>query len=168
MFFIGDFTVHHKDWLTFSSGTDRSGEIYYNFLLSQMTLFRWELSYSCPWLWFSQFCSFESFYFLCHYFLFYNGLPSTEKFESCDCLGFYWLLAKLKTWCPLSSHSYDYSVGTVFVVIWEMLLGKIYLNSVQVNFVSIFRMKLMYIFIVVNIRSTLIHSHDFQLFMLLP
>ena len=41
MFFIGDFTVHHKDWLTCSSGTDRSGELYYNFLLSQMTLFRW-------------------------------------------------------------------------------------------------------------------------------
>ena len=41
MFFIRDFTVHHKDWLTYSSGTDRSGEIYNNFLLSQMTSFRW-------------------------------------------------------------------------------------------------------------------------------
>ena len=26
MFVFGDFNVHHKDWLTYSGGTDRSGE----------------------------------------------------------------------------------------------------------------------------------------------
>ena len=29
-----DFNIHHKDWLTYSSGTDRSGELCYNFFIS--------------------------------------------------------------------------------------------------------------------------------------
>ena len=32
VFVFGDFTVHYKDWLTYSGGTDRPGEICYNFL----------------------------------------------------------------------------------------------------------------------------------------
>ena len=39
MFVFGDFNIHHKDWLTDSGGTDRSGELCYNFL-SQTTLLR--------------------------------------------------------------------------------------------------------------------------------
>ena len=31
MFVFGDFNVHHKDWLTYSGGTDRPGELCYNF-----------------------------------------------------------------------------------------------------------------------------------------
>ena len=31
---FGDFNVHHKDWLTYSSGTDRPGELCYNFSIS--------------------------------------------------------------------------------------------------------------------------------------
>ena len=34
VFAFGDFNVHHKDWLTYSSGTDRSGELCYNFSIS--------------------------------------------------------------------------------------------------------------------------------------
>ena len=30
-FVFGDFNVHHQDWLTYSSGTDRPGELCYNF-----------------------------------------------------------------------------------------------------------------------------------------
>ena len=26
-----DFNIHHKDWLTYSGGTDRRGELFYNF-----------------------------------------------------------------------------------------------------------------------------------------
>ena len=39
VFAFGDFNVHYKDWLTYSGGTDRSGELCYNF--SQMTLLGW-------------------------------------------------------------------------------------------------------------------------------
>ena len=31
MFVFGDFNVHDKDWLTYSGGTDRPGELWYNF-----------------------------------------------------------------------------------------------------------------------------------------
>ena len=30
VFVFGDFNVHHKDWLTYSGGTDRPGELCYN------------------------------------------------------------------------------------------------------------------------------------------
>ena len=33
-FIFGDFHVHHKDWLTYSGGTDRAGELCYNFSIS--------------------------------------------------------------------------------------------------------------------------------------
>ena len=34
MFVFGDFNTHHKDWLSYSGGTDRSGEHCYNFPIS--------------------------------------------------------------------------------------------------------------------------------------
>ena len=34
IFVFGDFNVHHKDWLTYPGGTDRSGELCYNFSIS--------------------------------------------------------------------------------------------------------------------------------------
>ena len=33
-FVFGEFNIHHKDWLTYSGGTDRSGELCYNFSVS--------------------------------------------------------------------------------------------------------------------------------------
>ena len=32
--FFGDFNIHHKDWLIYSGGTDRPGELCYNFSTS--------------------------------------------------------------------------------------------------------------------------------------
>ena len=34
VFVFGDFNVHHKDWLTYSDGTDRPGELCYDFSIS--------------------------------------------------------------------------------------------------------------------------------------
>ena len=34
VFVFGDFNVHHKDWLTYSGGIDRPGELCYNFSIS--------------------------------------------------------------------------------------------------------------------------------------
>ena len=34
VFVFGDFNVHHKDWITYSTGTDRPGELFYNFSIS--------------------------------------------------------------------------------------------------------------------------------------
>ena len=34
VFVSGNFNIHHKDWLTYSGGTDRPGELCYNFSIS--------------------------------------------------------------------------------------------------------------------------------------
>ena len=34
VFVFGDFNVHHKDWLTYSGGTDQPGKLWYNFSFS--------------------------------------------------------------------------------------------------------------------------------------
>ena len=34
VFVFGNFKVHHKDWLTYSGGIDRPGELCYNFSIS--------------------------------------------------------------------------------------------------------------------------------------
>ena len=66
VFVFGDFNVHHKDWLTYSGGTDRPGELCYNFSISndltQMVNFPTRIP-DCD----------------CQY-LFYNGFPSIGKF----------------------------------------------------------------------------------------
>ena len=41
VFVLRDFNVHQKDWLTYSGGTDRPGELCYITFLSQMTLLGW-------------------------------------------------------------------------------------------------------------------------------
>ena len=39
VFVFGDFKVHHKDWRTYSGGSDRPGELCYNFSISnELTL----------------------------------------------------------------------------------------------------------------------------------
>ena len=34
MFVFGDFNIHYKNWLIYSGGNDRSGELSYNFFVS--------------------------------------------------------------------------------------------------------------------------------------
>ena len=34
VFVFGDFSIHHEDWLTYSNGTNTSGELCYNFSVS--------------------------------------------------------------------------------------------------------------------------------------
>ena len=63
-------------------------------------------------------------------------------------------------------------IGMIFVIISEMFQGEISLNSVLllllVNFLSGFRLELMYISLIQNIRSNLTHLHAFQPLVLLP
>ena len=57
-------------------------------------------------------------------------------------------------------------IGMVFIIIWEMVLRRISLNSVllllPVNFVSGFRLELMYISLIESVRSSLTHLHVFS------
>ena len=63
-------------------------------------------------------------------------------------------------------------IRTVFVIICEMLHGRIYLNSMLllllVNFASGFRLRLMYISLIESIRSSFTYRHGFQQNLLLP
>ena len=63
-------------------------------------------------------------------------------------------------------------IGIVFMIVLEMFQGRISLSLVLllllVNFVKGFRLELMYISLIENIRSSLTHLHDFQLLVLLP
>ena len=34
VFIFGDFNVYHKDWITYSGGNDRPGEVFYKFSIS--------------------------------------------------------------------------------------------------------------------------------------
>ena len=60
----------------------------------------------------------------------------------------------------------------VFKIIWEMFYGKISLSLVLLlllaNFVSWLRLELMYISLIIRIRSSLTYLHGFQLLVLLP
>ena len=101
VFVFGDFNIHHKNWLTYSGRTDRAGELYYNFSISNdftpMVNFP-----TCIPDWDLQTCSFRSIcFFWCEY-LFYNRFPSIGKFWSYCCLSFHWFSVKLKTGCPVS------------------------------------------------------------------
>ena len=64
--------------------------------------------------------------------------------------------------------AYDYSRvdwDGLCVIIWEMFHGRISLNILLllllVNFVSGFRLEMMYIFLIVSIRSNVSHLHGF-------
>ena len=63
-------------------------------------------------------------------------------------------------------------IGMVFLIFWQMFHGRISLNSLLllllVNFMSGFRLELMFISLIESIRSSLIHLHCFQLLLQLP
>ena len=157
VFVFGDFNIHHKDWLTYSSGTDRPGELCYNFSISndltQMVNFPTRIP-DCD-----------------------SHSPALlDLFLSSDAS-----ICSTMAFPPLgnSDHvvvsvSIDFSTNSkwdilfilliemVFEIIWEMFCGRIYLNSVLllllVNFVSKFRLKLMYISLIINLPRLLVFS----------
>ena len=98
--------LNHQNWLTYSGGTDRPGELCYNFSISnnltQMVNFSARIpdcdSHSLALL--DLFISSDAW----RYYLFYNGFLSTGKFWSCYCLSFYWLSIIFTRGGPVSSH----------------------------------------------------------------
>ena len=86
VFVFGEFNVHHKDWLTYSSGTDRPGQLCYNFSISNDLIHMVNFRTRIPE------CDSHSPALL-HLFLssdpsigFKNGFRSIGKFSSCCCL----------------------------------------------------------------------------------
>ena len=82
VFVFGDFNVHHKDWLTFSGGTDQPGELCYKLIsndLTQMVNFPTRIL-DCDSHNLALFDLFLSFDASTMAFLLYNGFPYIGKF----------------------------------------------------------------------------------------
>ena len=90
-------------------------------------------------------------------------------FPSCCCFSFHWLSIKFTTGCPVLSHSlllfscllawFLWSFSAYWHGLCDFLLE---------NFVTGFRLELMYILPIENIRLSLTHLHGFELLVLLP
>ena len=168
MFVFGDFNVHHKDWLTYSGGTDRFGEPCYNFSISndltQMVNFPTRIpdcdSHSPALL--DLFISSDAS--ICSTMAF-SPLGNSDHVVVSICIGFpsysqqdvtfhriaydyFWA-----NWHGLSDYLRD--------VPWGISLKSVFL-LLLVNFVSGFR--LMYISFIESIRASLTHLHGFSCF----
>ena len=140
VFVLWDVNVHHKDWLTYSGGTDRSSELCCNFSISnyftQMVKFP-------PWI---PDCGSHSPALLDFFLV-------TLAFVL-QWLSLHWEILMMLSQFPLTFHHIHNGrphfvallvtilmlIGTVFVIIWEIFHGRISLNPVLllllVNFVS--------------------------------
>ena len=111
-----DFNVHHKDFLTYSGGTDRPGELCHNFCHLTMVNFPTRIL-DCD----STALPFWIYFFSWPYFFW-------------SCFNFHRLSFKTKQGCSFSSYSLWLFSGElwlmVVVIIWEMLHGRISLNLV--------------------------------------
>ena len=162
VFAFGDFNVHHKDWLTYSSGTDRPGELCYNFSISndftQMVDFPTRIpdcdSHSPALL--DLFISSDAS--ICSAMAF-PPLGNSDHVVVSVSIDF--LIKQNRMPCFMTClMTVLVLIGMVFVIIRKMFPERISLNSVSLllaNFVSWFRLELMHVFFILSIRSNLVH-----------
>ena len=163
MFVFGDFNVHHKDWLTNSSGIDRHGKLSYNFSVSN------DLTQIINFP--TQITGFDS-----HSPAFLDLLLSSDT-SICSSMAFPLLgnsdhvVVSVSVDFPKTQNRMPHFIlwlmtilvliGIVFVIICDVFHGIISLNSVLlwlVNFMIDFRLELMYISLILSIRSNLIRQ----------
>ena len=81
----------------------------------------------------------------------------TISFWSCCWLNFHWLSMIFTMRFPVSLHCVLMLIGMIFLIIWLIFHGRISLNSelllLPLNFVSGFRLKLMYIYPSLNVSG---------------
>ena len=148
MFVFRDFNVHHKDWLTYSAGNDRAGELifYITNNLTQKVKFPIPDSDSHSLALLDLFISSDA------------TISSTMAFPPFRNSNHVVVLVSIDF--PINSQnrmscfmvwlmSILVLIGMVFVTIWDMIRGTISSNSVllmlPVNFMSWFSLELMYI-----------------------
>ena len=173
VFVFGDFNLRHKGWLTYSGRTDRPGELCYNLSISndltQIVNFHTQTP-DCD----SHNPALSDLFIpsdasICSTIAF-PPLGNPDHVVVSVSIDF---PRNSKQDTPFHHVAYDYSCAD-----WDGLHdnlrdhGRISLNSVLllllVNFVSGFRLELMYISLIVSIRSNLTHLHGFQQLVLLP
>ena len=149
VFVFGDFNVHHKDWLTYYGEIDRSGEFCYNFSVSndltQMVNFPMRIPD----------CDSHSPAPLDLFLFSEASICSTMAFPPLRDSDH--VVVSVSTDFPSDSRDAPFHR-----IAYDVLL------LLLVNFVSGFGLELMYISLIENIRSSLIHLHGLLLFVLLP
>ena len=172
-FVFGGINVHHEDWLTYSGGSNWHGELCYNFAISndliQMVNFPTRIpdfdSHSPALL--DLFISSDAT--ICSTIAF----PLSGNFDHVTVLVSIDFLPNSQWDALFHCIAYDYSHADCVClcdhlrdVPWGISLNLVLL-LLLVNFVSGFRLELMYISLIENIRSSLTHFHCFQLLVLL-
>ena len=91
------------------------------------------------------------------------------------CVSFYWVFLQTQEGLSLfiaKIVSIFVLIGTDFVIIWEVFCGRISLDSVLLllilNFAKRTWLELMYVSLIINIRSSLIYLFNFWHFVRLP
>ena len=171
---FGDFNVHHKDWLTYSGGTDRPGELCYNFSISNNINHMANFPSRIP------DCDSHSPALLDLFISSDASICSTMAFPPLGNSDFVVVSVSIdfptnSQWdAPFHRIAYDYSRAD-----WDGLCdhlrdvpwGDIFKLAASAAAASKFcgwvRLELMYISLIENIRSSLIHLHGFRLLMLL-
>ena len=170
VFVFRDFNVHHKNWLTYSGGTDRPGELSYNFSISNSLTQIVNLPIRIP----------------DHHSPALLDLFVSSDISICTTMAFPPLrnsdhvVVSVSTDFPINSKqdmllhcvASDYSCADwdglrdhLKDVPWEDIFKLLLL---LVNFMSGFRLELMYISLTISIRSNFIHLYGFQMLVLLP
>ena len=172
MFVFENFIIHHRDWLTYSGGTERTGELCCNF--PQMSLLRWLIS---------PLVSLTVTLSLVLQDLFLSSSPSTSSTITFPPLGYSdHAVVSVSIDFPINSkydvpfHGIvnDYSCvdcdslcDNLRDVPWQCIF-QLSASTADSEFGSGFRLESIYISLIVSIRSNLTHSHGFQLLVLLP
>ena len=159
---FGDFNVHHKDWLTYSSGTDKTGEFCYNFSISNDLTQIVNSPTRIP------DCDSHSPALL-DFFL-------SSDATSCSTMAFPHVVVSVSIDFPINSKQdtpfhrvadWDGLRDHLRDVPWEDIF-KLDASTAASEFLSGFSLELMYISLIVSIRSNLTHHHGFQQLVLLP
>ena len=174
VFVFGDFNVHHKDWLIYSSGTDRPGKLCYNFSISndltQMVNFP---------TWIPD-CDSHSLALLVLFLSSDASISSTMAFPPLGNSDHFVVSASIVF--PSNSQqdalfhpiAYDYSCADsdslcdhLRDVPWEDIF-KVVTSSAASEFCESVQVRIDVISLIENIRSSLTHLHVFQVLVLLP
>ena len=164
---FGDLSVYNKDSLSYSDGNDRPVVLCYNFSVSN----DFTQMVNVP-TWFLD-CDSRNPALLDLFIYFDSSICSTVAF-----LPFPYSVSIVFLQTQIDQSLFIAQtltilvlIRTLFVIIWETLYKRMCLNLavllLVLNSVSVSWEKLMYIPLIVNIRSSLINSNDFQLLVLL-
>ena len=104
VFCSGEFNTHHKDWLTYSAGTDRPGELCYHFSISNKRTQMVYIPFHIPTVTLTILIVWISFFLLMIVFVL-QWLSFYWEILVILLSQFHWLSLKLKTGCFVSLHS---------------------------------------------------------------